>query len=79
MSEEKVGYSFFRNRFLGQKLLDRDHLVICSNVMIGKPVAGPEFRPLLQFFLSKFSSTAIALILKVCLYALDFILSQYFH
>jgi hypothetical protein len=35
------------NRFLGQNLLlEREHLVSWSTVMVENPIAGPKFRPL---------------------------------
>jgi hypothetical protein len=33
------------NRFLDQKLLDREHLVGCSIVMMDNPIVGPKFSP----------------------------------
>jgi len=35
----------FSNRFLGQKLLDRECLVSWSIVMVENPIVGPKFRP----------------------------------
>jgi hypothetical protein len=33
------------NRFLDQKLLDRERCMSCSTVMVENPIAGPKFRP----------------------------------
>jgi hypothetical protein len=41
-----VGWIFHSsNRFLGQKLLDRECLVSWSIVMVENPIIGPKFRP----------------------------------
>jgi hypothetical protein len=41
-----IGWVFhFRNRFLGQKLLDRERLMSWSIVMAENPIGGPKFRP----------------------------------
>jgi hypothetical protein len=37
----------FSNRFLGQKLLDREYFVSCSIVMVENPIIRPKFRPFL--------------------------------
>jgi hypothetical protein len=34
----------FNNTFLGQKLLDREHLVSWSTVTVDNPFTGPKFR-----------------------------------
>jgi hypothetical protein len=45
-SAAKSGWvSHFRNRFLGQKLLDKERLVIWSIGMVENPIVGPKFRP----------------------------------
>jgi hypothetical protein len=36
---------YFSNRFLGQKLLDREYLVSWKIVMVENPIAGLKFRP----------------------------------
>jgi hypothetical protein len=57
----------FSNWFLGQKLLDREHLVSCCIVMVENPIVGPQFKPFsthVTVSLSKFSCIAIALILE---------------
>jgi hypothetical protein len=41
-SKEQVGVPF--HSFLGQKLLDREHLVSWSIVMVENPIIGPNFR-----------------------------------
>jgi len=42
-----IGWMFhFSNRFLGQKLLDRERLVSWSIVMVENPIVGPKFRPI---------------------------------
>jgi hypothetical protein len=41
-----IGWVFhFSNRFLGQKLLDREHLVSRSIVILENPIVRPKFRP----------------------------------
>jgi hypothetical protein len=36
----------FQKFILGQKLLDREHLVSWSTVTVENPIVGPKFRPL---------------------------------
>jgi hypothetical protein len=42
---EMVWMFHFSNRFLGQKLLDREFLVSWSIVMVENPIIGPEVEP----------------------------------
>jgi hypothetical protein len=55
-----TGWVFhFSNRFLGQKLLDRERLVSWSIVMVENPIVGPKFRP---FYTHSFTFHTISLV-----------------
>jgi hypothetical protein len=64
-----IGWVFhLSNRFLGQKLLDREHLVNWCIVVKENPIVGPKFRPISMHVtvpLSKCSCIAMALILEL--------------
>jgi hypothetical protein len=64
-----MGWVFLSsNRFLDQKLLDREHIVSWSTVMLENHIVGTKFRLIpnrVTVPLSKFSCTAIALIFKL--------------